>query len=142
MRMEYIILHNQQDELSRNVIKQIPWFSLREKFCVLDWYSDENERWKRSCACHRGQPFLGVPPSAFPEINILRADGVWGRIRQAQSLDDRFNLDLYDWQNQHGDCIGGQWLHDVPNTIDVVHPRLAQVIKSVYEKHVFGRILR
>jgi hypothetical protein len=141
---KYIFVHNQQDELSRKVLKQLPWFSLSEQFCVLDWYTDERERWKRSCRCHKGEPFYGVPPSAFPEIHTLQ-DGKWGRVSLAQDLSERLNPDRWDWQNDHYACIGGQWLDHVPSTIEAVHPELSELIKEVYDRHinlsVVGRLL-
>jgi len=144
---EYLIIHNQQDEHSRAFVKELPRFRVRypeHSFCVLDWYTKDEERWQRTCKCHRGQPFFGVPPSAMPEIHTLRSDGRWGRIRLAQSIEDIHNPKLWDWQNKHGDCLGGQWTQHISDTLVTLqsrHHRLARLIQSVYEKHVFARII-
>lgn len=133
----YIIVHNKQDEQSRRLVSELWQIQTADSICVLDWYTDERERWRRTCACHRGEPFYGVPPSAMPEIHTQKADGTWGRIRLAQSLEDRMRPETdWDWQNYHGTAIGGQWLEHIPATIRSVEPELSRVIEKAFESHL------
>jgi hypothetical protein len=146
---KYIILHNRHDEKSRKFVDAISLFSI-DRFCVLDWYGNQKERWVRSCVCHFMQPYLGPPPSAFPVIVTRNSNGIWGAIQNADDPDERHNLSKYFFEAAHGACLGGKWIEGIPDSIRGIRqydPKLAQVIESVYRKHVrieksvFGKIL-
>jgi hypothetical protein len=79
------IIHSAYSEASRNFVAQFItgvmtlatngkdcyYDGLGNQFCVLDWYSTEDERFNRTCSCHTGQPHFGPPPGMHPEIHIL-----------------------------------------------------------------------
>jgi hypothetical protein len=152
LAVQYIVLHNSYDEHSRAVVEQIPWNS-SDRFCVIDWYRNPKERWHRSCTCHYGQPYMGPPPSAFPEIVKQRSDGTWARIRAANSIDDRLDESKYENVNADGECLGGQWLSDIPNTIRAektlgqvglakfIEDTLRSQLKKSRQLEVHGRVL-
>ena len=136
---QYIVLHNSYDEHSRQVVDQIPWNS-SDRFCVIDWYRKPKERWHRTCICHYGQAFTGPPPSAFPEIVKQLDDGTWERIRLANSIDDRLDESKYERINQSEECLGGQWIWQVADTIRAERNSgevsLARTIDKAYKAHL------